>query len=77
MAEESKSQAVVVPQSNPKQTKKLPTFRSVINVQTVDGNWPSEARSVLNSCLTDSENFEDADVIEALGMIDLQEGADS
>ena len=45
-------------------------------MQTADGNWPSHARSVLNSCLPDSENFDDADVMQALGMLELQEGVD-
>ena len=50
--------------------KEKPAFSSVINLQSSAGNWKSDSRDILASCI-DGEDFEDADVMQALNEIEL------
>ena len=59
---------VMVEEEN-KSSGKLPSFRNVINLQTTAGNWTTDSRHLLASCLEESESDEDADVMEALSHV--------
>ena len=56
--------------------KEKQALSSIINLQSSAGNWKSESRDTLVSCLDGEELFEDADVMQALNALELKEGAD-
>ena len=64
--EEEKKDEPPPEEEEKKELREKPAFSSVINMQSSAGNWKSESRDVLVSCIDDDDSFEDADVMQAL-----------